>query len=159
MHSVDPSFSALSQCLQSHGQETQYRHEWFSTCIINELAPRRVYLCWLRQSNRSIFCITSCCLSLRLPALLLGWEAEKLPAQIVSRPAWLCIQSRSETGRGKQRPGGAASCQTARCMIEDNPELERKHFRGPRSALSPCCFSSSLAGSWSSLRMEEKVHV
>lgn len=47
---------------------------------------------------------------------------------------WLCGESQSETGRDKQRPGGAASCQTAPRMIEDNPTLERKHPYRP----SPC---------------------
>lgn len=47
---------------------------------------------------------------------------------------WLCVESQSETGRDKQRPGGAASCQTALRMIEDNSVMERKHPRRP----SPC---------------------
>lgn len=50
-----------------------------------------------------------------------GWRT------IISKLLWLSIQSQSETGRDKQRPGGAASCQTAPCMIEDNLELEHKH--------------------------------
>lgn len=40
------------------------------------------------------------------------------------------------------------SCQTARCVIEDNPELERKHFRGPCSALTLPFAAAAAATAW-----------
>lgn len=95
--------------------------------------PWRVYLFWLKQSNISIFCLTLCGLWFFFSVLLFNGEWWNCPGSSWScSDCALCI-SRSEIGRGKQRPGGAASCQTALCMIEDNLELEHKH----PSRLSP----------------------
>lgn len=79
----------------------------------------------------SIFAVMSAFVPLIYVANL---NEERWNYPLRSKLLWLCGESQSETGRDKQRPGGAASCQTAPRMIEDNPALERKHPYRP----SPC---------------------
>lgn len=123
-------------CESSRGlnQVNNFQKETYVTnlaCIFHW----RVYLCWLRQSNISIYYMFGLhrCVAAHREKVKSFFFFSWIFAELL----WLCTQSLSEIGRGKQRPGSAATCQTVRCMIEDNHELKHKHPCRPSQALSP----------------------